>query len=105
MQHGCEEEGEEEGCQEEGEKEGEEEVASTSRYEYVGRLARLSSKQGDGRPTLFPGQGILGLAALKRLSTIPPSLKSQTTTASVGQRTLFVPREARRRFASASEIR
>jgi hypothetical protein len=55
MQHGCEEEGEEEVEEEGRKKEGEAEVASPIflRDEFVGRLARLSSKLGDGRPTLF----------------------------------------------------
>jgi hypothetical protein len=55
MQHGCEEEGEEEDEEEGRKKEGEAEVASPTfcENEFVGRLARLSSKLGDGRPTLF----------------------------------------------------
>lgn len=55
MQHGCEEEGEEEDEEEGRKKEGKAEVALPTflRDEFVGRLARLSSKLGDGRPTLF----------------------------------------------------
>jgi len=55
MQHGCEEEGEEEDEEEGRKKEGEAQVASPTfcENEFVGRLARLSSKLGDGRPTLF----------------------------------------------------
>lgn len=67
MQHGCEEEGEEEDQEEGRKKEGEAEVASPSflRHEFVGRLARLSSKLGDGRPTLFQGDLLpLGLRSL-----------------------------------------